>query len=348
MSIKEEREIISKDENTVEVKDFFEETEEELDEFDNQCWNKGTGYKIPGFPEVEKRLDGLDAGLFIFAGESNSGKTATMVNMLFNICTERSNNLFGIYYSLDDSKQEVIPRIIAMDKEIPIAVASKPARYKALIDEISEDAFVYQGYLDKRQDGINHLKELKDVFKIVDSTTIKNAEQLYDHIKKVQIYLKAFDETKKLIVAIDSLSDVRFASKGFKSESERNAEVAKTVKEWSVEFNIPIFGSCHLRKLNANRRPSLDDLKESVEYVYEASLVWLVYNDVSKNKQSASIYYNNDGDSDKKPIIELDWAKNKKSSYKGRTFSCFIPDQSKLVEIPETQSTRFNALIYQS
>lgn len=344
---KAEQEELLKNENQAEMEDFFETTEAELDEFDEYTWSKGEGYKIPSFPVFEDRIEGLEAGLYLFAGESNSGKSAIMMNLMFDICTHEENNLFGIYYTLDDSKNEIIPRVIAMNQSIPIGVASKPQRYRKRIEEGQENSATYQDWLERRADGLQQLKNLKHRFKVVDGNTIKNAEQLYDHIKKVKVYLNAMDPDCNLIIAIDSLNDIRFASKKLKPGNEINSEIARTVKDWAVEFDIPIFGSCHLRKLNANRRPTLDDLKESVEYVYESSVVYLVYNDVSKNKQAANIYYNQEGVDEKMPVLELDWAKNKKSSFKGRTYHYFTPEMSKLTECQKDVMKRYDALVYE-
>lgn len=343
-----EKEELSVSENEVSMEDFFETTEDELEEFERYTWNKGEGYKVPSFPILEQKLEGLEAGLYLFAGESNSGKSAAMMNLLYDIATHPENNLFGVYYSLDDSKNEIIPRVIAMNELIPIGVASKPQRYQKKIDNAEEGSATYQDWLDKRVNGVNRLKELKQQWKVVDGTTIKNAEQLYDHIKKVKRYLKAFDPDKNMIIAIDALNDIRFATKKLKPGNELNSEIARTVKEWAVEFNIPVLGSTHLRKLNQNRRPVLDDLKESGEYVYEASVVWLVHNDVSKNKQAANVYYNAEGVEEKMPILELDWAKNKKSSFKGRTYQYFTPEMSKLSECQVDVMKRYDALIYES
>ncbi|MCY7865897.1 DnaB-like helicase C-terminal domain-containing protein [Bacillus spizizenii] len=342
-----EKEELLVSENQAEMEDFFETTENELDQFEEYTWNKGEGYKIPGFPVMEQRLEGLEAGLYLFAGESNSGKSAAMMNLLFDVATHPDNNLFGVYYSLDDSKNEIIPRVIAMNELIPIGVASKPQRYQNKIDNAEEGSATYQDWLNKRTEGIQRLKGLKEKFKVVDGNTIKNAEQLHDHIKKVKIFLNAIDPECNLIIAIDALNDIRFASKNYKPGNELNSAIAKEVKEWAVEFDIPILGSTHLRKLNGNRRPVLDDLKESGEYVYEASVVWLVHNDVSKNKQAANVYYNAEGVEEKMPVLELDWAKNKKSSFKGRTYQYFTPEMSKLNECQTDVMKRYDALVYE-
>ena len=103
--------------------------------------------------------------------------------------------------------------------------------------------------------------------------------------------------------------------------------------------------TAHLRKLNHNGRPSLDDLKESVRYQYDASVVFLVHNDVSKNKNNAKVFYNREGYADIQPVIELDWAKNKRSEFKGRSFFYFVPEFSYTTEANQQDTERFNNII---
>jgi replicative DNA helicase len=331
----------------VEMEDFFETTEAEIDQFDEQSWKKGKGYSCPSFPEFDKRMEGLELGLFMFAGESNSGKSAYMMNLMFDYCTNPDNKLFGLYYSLDDAKEELIPRFVAMDQLIPISVASKPDRYKEMVDNGEEGSAVYQEWLEKREAGLQRLKDLKRQFKLMDGEKITCGEQLLDHARKVQMYVRAYDPEYNIIIGIDSLSDMVFASKNFKTDKELNDYIAKEVKRWAVtELKAPIFGSLHLRKLNQNRRPTVDDVKESGKYIYEASVLFLVHNDVSKNKQAATIYYNEDDTDEKMPILELDWAKNKKSAYKGKTHHYFTPNYSKISECSTDVMKRFDALIY--
>lgn len=336
-----------KDPYSVPMEDFFETTEEDIDGFDERARKKGKGYGCPSFPEFDKRMEGLDLGLFMFAGESNSGKSALMMNLMYDYCTNPDNKLYGLYYSLDDSKDEIIPRFVAMDQLIPIGVAAKPKRYEEMVENGEEGSAVYQEWLDKREDGLQRLKELKRQFKIIDGEKITCAEQLLDHARKAQMYVKAYDPDYNIIVGIDSLSDLTFASKNFKSDKELNDHIAKQVKHWAVtELKVPIFGSLHLKKFEQNRRPQVGDVKESGRYIYEASVLFLVHNDVNKNKQSSTIYYNEDDTDEKMPILELDWAKNKKSSYKGKTHHYFTPNYSKITECSTDVMRRFDALIY--
>ena len=312
---------------------------------------------------IEKHLEGVESGMYLFSGESNSGKSAAMMNIMKDMCSCEENNLFGIYYSLDDSKHEIIPRIIAMEQSIPIGVASKPKRYQDLIDlameqEVSNDnTELYRQYLEKREIGLNKLKSESNKFLIEDADKIKTSSDIKNHIKMVKTFLKTYyterGEVEKankmnVIIAIDALNDIKLDPKvyGRIRKEDASEEIAKFVKDLSVEFDIVVFASTHLRKLNGNRRPTLDDLREANTLVYEASVVWLVYNDVSKNKMGASIYWNNNGEHG--PILEMDWAKNKKSSYKGRTFNKFSPNLSQIRECSQSEMEAFEQQINQS
>lgn len=351
--------VVNSDDETIVMEDYFSLSRNNYDEFDKKARTKGNGYKIPSYPFVEAKLEGLEAGLYLFSGESNSGKSAAMMNMIKDICSYEENNLFGIYYSLDDTKHEIIPRIIAMEQSIPIGVASKPRRYEEMLEDAEtcgDNYTIYQEYLEKRQIGLDKLKSEADKFLIEDANKIKTSTDIVNHIKMVKTFLKSFyskqgdhekAEKMNVIIAIDALNDIKLDPKvyGRIKKDEASEEVAKFVKDLSTQFDIVVFASSHLRKLNGNRRPTLDDLREANTLVYEASVVWLVYNDVSKNKQGAKIYWNDNQQPG--PILEMDWAKNKKSSFKGRTFNKFSPNLSQIKECSLKEMEAFENMIMQ-
>lgn len=332
-------------------------------EFEDRARKKGDGYKVPGFPEIEKQLEGVEAGLYILAGESNSGKTAVMMNIVKAMASCPKNKLFGIYFSLDDSSNEIIPRIIAMEQEIPIGVAAKPRRYEKILDDLAkgeQDQEVYiksgliRSQLDKRSVGLRNLRNEVDKFIVEDSSVIKNTTDIVNYIVSVKRYLKTFmeeGEEPRLVVAVDALNDIQLDKKvyGNMTKEEKIAEAAKFLKQLTVDFDIPVFTSSHLRKLNGNRRPTVDDLRDSNTLLYEGSVVWLVFNDVSRNKGAASVYWEDrNAENNLGAVIELDWGKNKKSSYKGRTFYWFYPYYSKVKEVPAEQAKAFENIVYQN
>ena len=333
---------------SVEMEDFFNTTEAQYDEFDEASRKKGKGYVCPNFPLFDKHMEGLESGFYLFAGESNGGKSAILTNLMFDYCTHEDNNLFGIYFALDDTKNVLIPRLIAMHEHIPISVASKPVRYEELIDEGAEGSSTYAEQLEKRKHGLEYLKSLNKHFKIEDAIKITCGEQIVDYLKKLKTYLATEAPDMKIICAIDSVSDIQFEDPNFQrmSDKQKGDYIAINVKDWSVQLDIPIFGSIHLKKIEQNRRPTVSDIRDSGRYIYEADWIGLVHNDVSKNKQGATIYVSDMNTGEKLPVIELNWAKNKKSSYKGMTYHTFVPNFSLVQECNEEISERFNSLLY--
>ena len=344
---REEVELLSDTDNRMCAVDYFNCLADSIDEFDDKAWNKKEGYKTPKFPSLTEGLEGWDSGLYIFAGLANHGKTAAMINLLEDMVTCADNKLFGIYYSLDDNKNKVIPRIIAMREPLPISLIAKPGRYQRMVQENHPDAVNIAQLLDKRAEGINNLKSQSTKMMVLDSQDIKSDKDLRDSIYQIYNYVKSMDEEANIVVAVDGLKDINFPDMKM-TENEKVDIASRFLKDISVELDIIVMTTMHLRKLNGNRRPTTEDLKDSNRLEYEADVIFLVYNDVSRNKDAAKIYSRGaDENAPKQPILELDWAKNKISSYKGRTFCYFSPEYSKSIECDEDDARRFNALVYQ-
>ena len=343
---REEVELLSEMDNRVCAVDYFNCLADCIDEFDDKAWNKKEGYKTPKFPSLTEGLEGWDSGLYIFAGLANHGKTAAMINILEDMVTCEENKLFGVYYSLDDNKNKVIPRIVAMRESLPISLIAKPGRYQKMIDEHHPDAVHIAQLLDKRREGIENLKAQSNKMMVLDSQDIKSDKDLRQSIYQIYNYIKSMDEEANIVVAVDGLKDINFTEMNL-SENEKVDQASRFLKDISVELDIIVMSTMHLRKLNGNRRPTTEDLKDSNRLEYESDVIFLVYNDVSRNKDAAKIYSRVNDDSPKQPILELDWAKNKISSYKGRTFCYFSPEYSKSIECVEDDARRFNALVYQ-
>ena len=342
-----EIELYNEMDNKVCTVDYFNVMANALDEFDNRAWNKKEGYKTPNFPSLTNGLEGWDSGLYIFAGLANHGKTAIMTNILEDLVMNPDNKLFGIFYSLDDNKNKVLPRLVSMRERLPISLISKPGRYQQMINEGHPDSIHIAQQLDKRRQGIENLKQQSNKLMVLDSQDIKSNIDLKNSIHQIYNYVKSIDEEANIVVAVDGLKDINFVDMNL-SENEKVDQASRFLKEISVELDIIVMSSMHLRKLNGNRRPGVEDLRDSNRLEYEADVIFLAYNDVSRNKDAAKVFTRTGAeDSPKQPVLELDWAKNKISSYKGRTFCYFAPEYSKAIECNEDDSKRFNALVYQ-
>ena len=311
-----------------------------------RCSATGEGYSCPSYPMFNEKMEGLTSGLYMFAGESNSGKTALMTSLAWNFMSNPDNHLYMIFFTLDDAAFDLYPRIIAQMKNIPIGVVSKPQRYERMLHEGHEDAKTIRRWLRLAKEGWDEIREVAERINVFDGNHIQYGEEMLEKCQWIKASLQADDPKANILVVIDSLMDIEWRTQ-FSSEKEKNDYTAKEIKRWSVEsIDCPIFGSLHLRKIDQNRRPNIADVKESGRYAYEASFLGIVHNDMSRNKYKTSMAIVDEHNSDiQHPVIELNWAKNKKSSYKGYTMHKFVTDRSLVEEINETESNRLVGFI---
>jgi len=317
-------------------------------QFEEKARARGTGYHCPNFPMFDRAMEGLQSGLFMFAGESNHGKTNLVMALSWDYMMHEANNLYLVFFTLDDTADDIYPRIIAMNKDIPISVSSKPVLYENKRDCGDDSVVQIDEWLEKGAEGAQEILDLGEKFTLLDGADVTYGEEILEKCKDIKTLIRVKNRKANIIVVIDSLMDIQWRDKTFRSDKELNDYTAQQVKKWAVEIlDCPIFATLHLRKIEQNRRPNVADVKESGRYIYEASFLGLVHNDVSRNKQSASIYVLDENE-EKTPVIELNWAKNKVSSFKGMTYQTFITNNSRVVECPEEISERFDRLIYSS
>ena len=323
-----------------------EESAKRMSNIQERCITTGEGYSCPTYPLFNERMEGLTSGLYMFAGESNSGKTALMTSLAWSFMSNPDNHLYMVFFTLDDAAFDLYPRIIAQMKNIPIGVVSKPQRYERMLHEGHEDARTIRRWLRLAREGWDEIREVAERINVFDGNHIQYGEEILDKCRWIKASLQADDPKANILVVIDSLMDIEWRTP-FSSEKEKNDYTAKEIKKWAVEsIDCPIFGSLHLRKIDQNRRPNIADVKESGRYAYEASFLGIVHNDMSRNPTNASIVVADPENPDNNiPVIELSWAKNKKSSFKGLTFHSFNTNRSKVDELPPDVEARLLRLM---
>jgi replicative DNA helicase len=104
--------------------------------------------------------------------------------------------------------------------------------------------------------------------------------------------------------------------------------------------------SAELKKLNGSRRPILDDIRESVKIKSEAKAILLVYNEVHYKGESADIFFMKQNVPFKQPIFEVQFAKNKFGTYKGRNFFEFYPEMAFMKECDPNTQKNFTQIIF--
>lgn len=309
-----------------------------LEEINNRCWTKGDGFKAPHYPQMTEYTGGWDDGLYFVAGAANTGKSAEMMNIVHDLVTHEANNMFALYFSLDDSLNETVPRMIAMEQKVAIDVIKKPKKYD------TDDKL-----MSKRQRGFESLKDATRNLMLFDNGECPFIEDIESKIKEFKILLAEQDRPDaKFIIVIDAFDDLDSRDVKFRDDNSKSAHISKWVKDLTKEYDCIVFCTKHLRKLNGYRRPTVDDIKDSGTLVYEANLILLCYNEVGLKDEKADIYYNRSGVTAKQPIIEVHFAKNKLTSFKGRVFTRFIPDFSHVEECSIDECRQYNTLVFQA
>jgi len=249
--------------------------------------NKPLGLCLKKFYTLERNIDGIQTGFYIVGADTNTGKTAFLTNLFLDIL-DANPKAKGIYFSLDDNKDVIINRFIAIKTGLNLNAIQK--RQNA--DNITAITNAYSDLFNLFEEGRLDIKDISEV----------------NHINILEREIKKRADAN-LFVFIDGLYNLDIGGK-FSGLREENIDRANKAKALSDTYKIPIITTGELRKKQKgegkNSTPDVSDLMETGKFAYNANLVLLLYpQDIEKFKQ------------DDEPILVMDYAKNKLSHYKG-------------------------------
>lgn len=326
-----------------ELPDIQREMQDTIYKMDEYALNRGklggfdTGYEL-----LNEAIEGLNTGLHLIAGQSNVGKSALCLHMAWNVAQknkavtkDRPYKAFVLYFSLDDNANTLLPRIVSIDQRVPINAVRFPAKYEQ-----------FTNLMTRRKKGVENLLSSVDCFKMLDATKGDTIEFIEDEIRRHTLALKEIDETYKLVVFIDNFHDIGVRDMSFSSDTAKFDFLPQELSRICTTYDIPIVCTAEFRKLNGNKRPTVDDIKEATKIGYEAQVIILCYNEVGLRGESASIFWVDPSKpTEKQPVLEAKIGKNKQGSYKGRIFFEFIAELSFLKEVSKEGSIRYNQMI---
>lgn len=315
-----------------------------IEDVEEYSWSRGEmGGLDWGFSSLNKAFEGLNTGVHLVAGQSNIGKSSFMLQLAWQVATcnqvitkEKPKKAFVLYFSLDDSNNELVPRLVAIDQRIPINVVRFPKKY--------EDNSTY---MEKRAQGVIKLKQTVDYINMQDVNSGSDIETIEQTMEAYHVELKKTDPNYQLTVFIDNFHDITIGDEKLRSKTggEKYDHIADALTKISTRFDAPIVCTAEFRKLNGNRRPTVDDIRDTVKILYEAKSVMLCYNEVSIRGQQATVHWTRPDHPDKQPIYEVAIGKNKLSSFKGQLFFEFIPEMAYCREVPEAGAQRYSQMV---
>lgn len=303
-----------------------------IDAVEDYSWSRGkNGGLDTGFKFFNEAIEGgLPTAFILLAAAPNVGKSAFLLQLMKQVA-EKNENVFCEYMSLDDSANVIMPRFIATDQLITIGQAKNPEVYK---DEPE--------ILEKRTEGVKNLYKLVNKFSLRDGRHGNTIESIEERIKQLRMTLP---EGIRIVIGLDSFYDVKTEKK--MNSDDVHGYVSEEVKRLTTDYDVTIIGTAHLRK-NGNKRPVTEDLKEGNRLEYEVELLCMLYNEVGIKEEGADVYWLGEDEDKKMPVLEVRFAKNKLSDFKGTRFYEMIPAYSHFIESTEEGCKRYSSLIYGS
>ena len=259
--------------------------------------NKQLGYKLNKFSKIQTKLDGIQAGFYIIAAETNIGKTALLTNLFMDL-VENNENLTGVYFSMDDHKKDIINKIVAAKTGIAITPMQK--RQKLSNDQLKIKS-AYNSIID-----LYRQKRLM----IFDQGNLHHMSQVSALAQELK--------PKRFFFAVDGIFNIDVGDYAYKREE--NIERANELKRISDIYQIPVICTAEVRKSiqkTSNRTLTLDDIMETAKYVYNANVVWLL-----------------SGSGEDEISLTLNYAKNKLEKFKKTQSLIYQPDFGNVFEDP--------------
>jgi len=270
--------------------------------------DKPLGYPLSKFETLSKNIDGIRPGFYIIGAETTVAKTAFLCNLTLDLLETAGNeNLTGLYYSLDDSKDVIINRLLSIKTDLLLNQVERKQKVKA-DQEALKGAYAELATLSQ-----DHRLFIRDV------SEINNIEDLQLDIRRKL--------NRKLFVVIDGLYNLD-VGEGAGDTRRENIERANRLKALVDTYKIPVLCTGELRKKERkegpDKPPTIHDLMETGKFAYNANLVLLLYPEKWE-----------DYDNEDEAVLKMKYAKNKLSHYRLTDRLIFKRNTSRIAEWKE-------------
>lgn len=290
----------------------IEESVQSFDEFMTTLENKKPGIQgwTCAYPLVDVRLSGIpkpvgfdDDGnkipipgsLFGFAGAPQHGKSTIMQNFALNIALKNPDAI-TLYWCLDDSRQRVTERLLAMHSGISWKKITRR-------EPISGDE------IDRLKESVIVLRDLMESGRLL----LKDRS----NGSTMQFLTKWIETTKErtdqpILIGIDSFHKIGVGDADANlNEYAKAKKICSKLKDYAQTYCISVLSSLELSKGQARGvEPELLNIMDARKIEYDFDIIATVYNH----------YYDTDGESDQiittdsgkiKPLIKFNIRKSK-------------------------------------
>jgi len=329
------------DEGLVSAADVIREKstlDREIVEFEKSAWRREELLGLScGFPIFTEKMDGLQPQVYLFGGVEGTGKSAFTRNLCFQVIKANPGKAFVLFVSIDEPVSEVIARLLAMETGLEINAMKNP-KYKIQANN-AYSSQEKEELLGRYNDALKTLRNMSHSIAIKDETHIRDIRD----IKRLIGMYKQIAEGRHLIVCIDSAHRVRVPQRFGSGMREAAIEISDALKSWRNDYGVTILSTVELRK-HGNGRPIADDIKEASDFKYDADCVGLMYNDIAICQEAAKLRFEFGGAW--QPVVEINFTKNRTSSFKGRMYYKFYTDFHRMVECTAEEMQMYHRLAF--
>lgn len=299
---------------------------------------------VTGMPLLDASLEGFQPGFHMVAAESNVGKSNFTAQILWGILKNNPRAVV-LDLSLDDPYLDRLARVGASATQMPINVFRRPKQFLDNKEFMQRRARFVKAVKEK----VSHRYWMED--STTHSTDIAHIEATIQKAKitlEYQARKQKKDRVADLVVFIDSFHDL--SADTFLGPTVPSIQkydyLAQEMSRIASQYDVCIITTGELRKLNALRRPSENDIRDTVKIRFELKTLLLGYSDVATRKEGAKIYFERDGLELKQPIVEWEIAKNKQSAVKRRLFYYCFSEMAYFEEVGASTASQYLREIY--
>lgn len=290
------------------------------------------GFKT-GLAQFDEAFSGIpkEDAMITWAGDANTGKTGWMFNLAYRIAKYNDDALV-LFMSIDDSRQQALPRLVALSAGLEIRQVTHPAQYTKTEEE---RARLEAGWREILMLVDSNKFSIKDVSQ---GTTLNFAENWIR-------WNQEKNPDRKVIFFLDNFH--KLSDEYNKEERIRFKHASGRIHQMKNKLHITAVCTMETRKFMGtatNKRAQLADIAESKQMEFDNNMIGMIYNDLHARRQAADMIWveEREGQTCKNPIVEIDIQKNKITDFKGTLYYKFSPIKSVFYECSEEEVNEFS------
>lgn len=212
-----------------------------------------------GFSQVDKNLDGFQAGLYVIGGTSSVGKT-TFIHQLTDQLAQKGEHI--LYFSLEQSKFELVSKSLAR------LTAIQDPDNNLTASEIKGGSLNDMFQINALKNANSTFLKFADNISIIEGNCKTTAGTVRDYIKK---YIH--NNKVKPVVVIDYLQILHSSDPRLNDKQKADANITE-LKRISRDLEISVIGISALNRGNYMTPVDFESFKESGGIEYTADFLW--------------------------------------------------------------------------